>query len=597
MSIHHRIARAWREVRANLAGLVLLEILVATLQLALIVPLSSLGLSWLIGRSGELALSNTEIAEFLGSPTGWLTALFVLVVTFFSFFVRAAGALRILASGEPSGVALGQVITLMPRLIGLALRQLFGYASILVPLVLIGLVTIPPLLEGHDINYYLQERPPAFWQAVGLAGGLATIGAIGVFVLFLRWLQSIPVLVLERLGCRASSRRSAELVGRTRWPLVGTLLAWGVALKLLAVVVAFGFGGFTSLLLGWAGLSLARLIPILALLLLAELLLAQVFAFLGISITFALVLSFYREARREEPIPGSDSRAPRFGNRGVAAVAAGAFLLAAVPTLLIYAEIEVREDAAITAHRGSSSRAPENSLSAITAAIEDGADFAEIDVQETADGQIVLLHDLDLMRVAGVDRRIWEIGLEELQTLDAGSWFAPEFAGERIPTLEEAIDLAGTSLRLNIELKFNGHEPNLVRRTVEIVRERGFESRCVVSSLSRQGLREVEALAPELETGLIVGASVGDITRVQVDFFSVNSSLIDYVLVSGIRDADKSLHAWTVNDPGEAWRLLTLGVDNLITDVPTEMVEARAEFVELSGAERLLLAFHHRVGG
>ena len=98
----------------------------------------------------------------------------------------------------------------------------------------------------------------------------------------------------------------------------------------------------------------------------------------------------------------------------------------------------------VTAHRGSSSSAPENTLSAIRQAIADQADYAEIDVQETLDGVIVVLHDSDLMRVTGKKLNIWETTFAKARKLDAGSWFSPEFAGEKIPTLEEAIGLRET---------------------------------------------------------------------------------------------------------------------------------------------------------
>ena len=100
----------------------------------------------------------------------------------------------------------------------------------------------------------------------------------------------------------------------------------------------------------------------------------------------------------------------------------------------------------ITAHRGSSRRAPENSLSAVRQAIADGADFAEIDVQSTRDGQVVLWHDADLMRTIRDPRQIGDCTLAELQTLDVGSHFSPAFAHERIATLEEAIAGGGGSI-------------------------------------------------------------------------------------------------------------------------------------------------------
>ena len=115
----------------------------------------------------------------------------------------------------------------------------------------------------------------------------------------------------------------------------------------------------------------------------------------------------------------------------------------------------------ITGHRGSKVRAPENTLSALRQAIAEGADYAEIDVQTTADGVVVLLHDADLMRVASVERRLRDIKFDELSDIDVGSWFMPEFSNERIPTLQEAIDLARGRIKLNIELKFTWPDPAL----------------------------------------------------------------------------------------------------------------------------------------
>lgn len=107
----------------------------------------------------------------------------------------------------------------------------------------------------------------------------------------------------------------------------------------------------------------------------------------------------------------------------------------------------------ITAHRGASGSAPENTLIALQKAIEAGADYAEIDVQETSDGRLVLLHDPDLKRTTGLKKNIWQTTYNELKHLDAGSWFSDEFSAERIPLLEDAIELVRGKMLLNIELK------------------------------------------------------------------------------------------------------------------------------------------------
>ena len=138
----------------------------------------------------------------------------------------------------------------------------------------------------------------------------------------------------------------------------------------------------------------------------------------------------------------------------------------------------------ITGHRGSKVRAPENTLSALRQAIAEGADYAEIDVQTTADGIVVLFHDADLMRVASLSRRLRDINYRALKDIDVGSWFAPEFISERIPTLQEAIDLARGRTNLNIELKYTWPDPTLSEKVENIIRQKGFSAECVVSSLN-----------------------------------------------------------------------------------------------------------------
>src|SRR6516165_7584715 len=158
--------------------------------------------------------------------------------------------------------------------------------------------------------------------------------------------------------------------------------------------------------------------------------------------------------------------------------------------------LTARPPVRVTAHRGHARAAPENTLSAMRKAIESGADYAELDVQLTADGKVVVLHDSDLKRVAGDPRRLDEVSFDEVRRLDVGSWFDPAFAGERVPTLTEVIDLCRGKIRLNIELKFFGPDRRLVKEVVDIVRQQHFESDCLIASLNYDALVEVNKREP-----------------------------------------------------------------------------------------------------
>jgi glycerophosphoryl diester phosphodiesterase len=249
-----------------------------------------------------------------------------------------------------------------------------------------------------------------------------------------------------------------------------------------------------------------------------------------------------------------------------------------------------RSPVQVTAHRGHARAAPENTRSAILKAIESGADYAEMDVQPTADGVVVLLHDRDLKRVAGESRRLDELSAEEVRKLDVGSWFDPAFAGERVPTLVEIINLARGKIRLNIELKFFGPDRRLVQQVVNIVREQNVASDCLITSLNYDALVEVKQRDPSLRTGLIVAQALGDVSRLEVDVLAVRADFLsDELLRSAHRDG-KEVHVWTVNEAPQMFRLIKRGADNIITSDPDLAVRVREEWANLTGTERLVLS-------
>jgi glycerophosphoryl diester phosphodiesterase len=244
----------------------------------------------------------------------------------------------------------------------------------------------------------------------------------------------------------------------------------------------------------------------------------------------------------------------------------------------------------VTAHRGHARAAPENTLSAMRKAIESGADYAEMDVQLTADGKVVLLHDRDLKRVAGDSRRLDELSFEEVRQLDVGSWFDPAFSDERVPTLAEVINLCRGKIRLNIELKFFGSDRRLAQEVADIVREQNFESDCLITSLNYDALLEAKRRNASLRTGLTVAHALGDISRLDVDALSVRADFLSDEVLRSAHRLGREVHVWTVNDANQMGRLMKRGVDNIITSDPDLAIRARNEWANLTRPERLVLA-------
>lgn len=225
----------------------------------------------------------------------------------------------------------------------------------------------------------------------------------------------------------------------------------------------------------------------------------------------------------------------------------------------------------VTAHRGSSGRAPENTLASIQAAIEDQADIVEIDVQQTADGVVVLLHDVSLEKTTGDPRNVWEVPFEEVEKLDAGSWFSETFAGEKIPTLQQALQLARGKVQLNVELKVNGNNPELAAAVVEEIRGEQMESACLISSSNYEVLLQVRQLAPAIPIGFILHFPLFQMAKLQVDFFSVKASLLSPGLRDVFRNMGKPVHVWTVNATEQMQTFQEMGVEGIITNEPAKL--------------------------
>lgn len=232
-------------------------------------------------------------------------------------------------------------------------------------------------------------------------------------------------------------------------------------------------------------------------------------------------------------------------------------------------ENEILWDIAITAHRGDSREAPENTLSSVELAIENLADYAEIDVQETKDGVVVLMHDYSLKRTTGEKQYIWNVTYDELSEYDCGSWFSAEYQGERIPTLEQILELCRGRINLNIEIKDSAYNQALEEKVVALIEEFEFENQCVITSTSLQTLDKIKQLNENLKTGYIMSVAYGNFyERENIDFFSMKSSFVTAEVISKAHSLGKEVHVWTVNSRSELERVKSIGVDNIITDVP-----------------------------
>jgi glycerophosphoryl diester phosphodiesterase len=240
----------------------------------------------------------------------------------------------------------------------------------------------------------------------------------------------------------------------------------------------------------------------------------------------------------------------------------------------------------VTAHRGSSGAAPENTLAAVRLALAQKSDVVENDIQRTLDGELVIMHDVTLARTTDVeqvfpDRAPWNVRdftLAEIKQLDAGSWFAPEFAGERVPTLAEWVGAVGDRAGMLLEPKapelYPGIEIDLDKelRSLPEFNRALQRDRVVVQSFNHPWLRTYKDLAPDVTVGLLYGSkpTEADVAAAATWAQQVNPALgaIDEATVDRIHAAGMEAHVWTVNAGQDMRRAINWDVDGIITNYP-----------------------------
>lgn len=223
----------------------------------------------------------------------------------------------------------------------------------------------------------------------------------------------------------------------------------------------------------------------------------------------------------------------------------------------------------VGAHRGASARAPENTLAAFRAALEDGAEMIELDVHLTRDGQLAVIHDEETQRTTGATGVVAQMEMAQLRQLDAGRHKGAAWAGESIPALSDVCALARGRLLVNVEVKGGLATVPVLARCLG---DEEMGESVVVSSFDPQVVAAVSALHPAVLTGLLLDRPVDDpveaVRAVGASLLHLEHTRITAPLVARLHDAGMGVVAWTVNAPNEMRRLAALGVEVILSDDP-----------------------------
>ncbi len=604
--------KAWSDGKRVWWPLLVTDFTYKLLALVVLAPVVGLALRVGLALSGRTVVADQDILFFLLSPIGLVVSVVIGALSLTLLALEQACLMTIgMAAVERENTTVvdvligvlrrgGSVIRLAVQLV---VKALLYAAPFLVGIGLIYLL----LLRDYDINFYLTDKPPAFLAAVGLALVLIAGLAWVLVPRLIGWSLALPLVLFERVRSAEALNESTRRASGDRPPIAWALILWGAGSFLLSLVLpglVFALGrGVAPETAGNLGLLLPMMLLITVLWLVANGIVSWLTASAFAVVTVRLYLRFGREGSTGEalnelthpdPLPGRTARLVTLPR-----LALGLLVLALAATGVgwyLLNGVRGHDDTAIIAHRGAAGVAPENTLASILSALDQGTDFVEIDVQETVDDVVVVIHDSDLMKVAGTDLKIWDATTEQLAQIDIGSWFGGEFSDQRVPTLRQVLEAARGRARVTIELKYYGHDEQLEQRVIDLVEELGMSDQVVVMSLKYDAVQKMRSLRPDWTVGLLTATAVGDLTRLDADFLAVNSSLATRGFVRRAQDRGKDVWVWTVNDPVQMFRMMNLGVDGIITDQPGLAREVLERRRGLNSLERLLIGLAYHFG-
>jgi glycerophosphoryl diester phosphodiesterase len=584
--------------------LLLSHLVFSLLVLAVMAPLVSLAIRGAIAFSGQPALSDFDIAIYLLSPVGFVAGLLALSLLFTTAVLDTAFMMAIARDARSTGrgrfeAGVASILPRLHRVMGFAWRLLLRLLVIGGPFVAIALLLARQGLSEHDINYYLRETPPEFVRLVVVGALLLAVMSVVLVRKLLDWSAALPLVLFSDIAPRDSFARSAAILRGRRGGLLLALIGWAAVSTALLATTALLVHGLAAWLDGRIGPDLVRLALALGVLLAAW----SALNLLLTTLTSGALAQLLMTAAGWPGLPGQSEQpgeAAPARRRTLRRVLLAGLPVAVLPLLLGTADLMAYspdDEVQVIAHRGASAARPENTMAAFALAIEQKATWVELDVQESADGEVIVIHDSDYMKLANLALKTWEATLDDLAGIDIGSRFDPAYASERTPLLRDVLALARDSgSGVLIELKYYGHDRMLEQRVADLVDAMGMADQVRVMSLKYGAVRKMKSLRPDWTVGLLTTATVGDPAALEADFFAVNMKTVSAGLVRAARAAGKEVYVWTVNDPLAMSHMASLGVSGLITDEPALAREVLQQRAELGAAERLVLALGSRLG-
>ena len=562
------------------------ELLFKLLLLAIGTPVLALLLKLTMKISGITYLNDENLLVYLRHPaTIIVIIMMVFSYAFFSFVELSALAGCFACCNKKERLWAGGMFRT-----GLsAFRKAFRGSGILSFLAYMAVMPLAQfsLSSGMFMAPLMPLMRRIFYSVNSTAAVVAYILVQLLFIiLMISGSYSIHYLILTKTSFHDCVKKSRKKMSGQRFRMILSLFLWSISVVLLIGIITFGLSFVIVFIIKGFSEPGAAFKSALKVLRYSWSVFTAVSAFFSApAVMWWLTERFLADEKDEEIIlPNRYEKKLSRGHKTVIVV--GLMAAGLVMNLTYFKElyrgnvslnVGIITRTQVTAHRGFSRKAPENTLPAFQAALDCGADFIELDVQLTKDGELVVIHDDKLDRTTDGKGYVKNYTYAELMELSAGSWFGKEneFDDVKIPLLSEVLDLIKKDIMLNIEIKKSGNPKATAEKVVELVEEYGVVNSCYVTSFSYPALKKVKQLNPKIKTAFIANlATATSYAQLPyIDAVSMNYLFVNQSVVNTAHHHGKRVFVWTVDRQGEMQKMMALGVDNIITDCPDKALE------------------------
>lgn len=581
------------------------QIITRGLLSIIIIPIYGLLSGYLIQKDGSVVFTNGDILKFMLTPSGAIFLLFLFLIVVLEIIIEIGGYITISSKIEANykessyWEILKYNIRLLPRMLSVGGIIILLYVIFMAPMSGVGFKL--SFLKGFDMpNFIMSEIDQNTLYTI-----IYSIGIILLIYVSLKFIFTFNYMIINNMKANEAIKASSKLFKENRKTVLKELAVMLIVTALISSIVLFIWLTLIVKISGQLNLDgyLSRIIMI-------ALLQIQNFGILIISILLVPFECYYVTKLFYKLIDPKDIEYPKIAEKTkksmldnilhkkktLIAIALTALLLYSMTMGIFTREIiGYNNHIKIYGHRGYGVGTPENSISAIKKSIDNNVDYIEIDVQRTKDRKYVLNHDKTFERVSYekpyfINKKVSDLNYSQIETLDIGRRVSQRYAGEKVPRIEEVLDVCKNKIKINLELK-EGIDHEMIDDLMELVRKKGMKKQVFFTSLNIRDIEYIENKDSTFDTGLIYFIKLGNYGSVDADYMIMEEREATDSNIKKLHKKGKKVIVWTVNTQESIDKFSKMDVDGIITDYPLEVKEAVSENSKLTSNDLILSSF------